>query len=699
MRVDADMSPTLRHVLDDTEARLFVGRAREMERLAELLRAARRRPAVVYVHGPSGIGKSALLRAFRRHAATGGVPTVYVDASTLEPTPEALLLELSRRLSGDGVADVATHPHHVVGAIQHAVGQGELLLLVDGYDAVVGRDGWLRRDVFQPLGGGVCLVLAGRRHPADLWPDDPSWLATLVHLDLGPLTEDEARQLLQRMGLVHPPGLRHCVAVADGRPALLGLAVVVWLQRLRHIEDPTFGTLAEDRHRMDAAVLERFVHPNSRRLAWRAGVGNSDVDRLVAAACILRSFDRQSLAAIVGPQAVTTAWAQLQALPIVEAVQGGARYVVVPGTREALAGVVRRQRPWAERLWRRRAFEYHVQRVAQGTSRPLDAWPEMMHLVRGERDDPGGAEGLDGRPEGPLGAGIWRRGVSAAELADLEAGWGRAAQAAGLTVGEPALAALSRLLRSCPDAVLQARDPSGHLLGFGLLAPLDSAAAQALTALPFPVAAPSRGARDGVHLVLQLALAEPDPGLSLALRAALCDGLCAPEPASEVAAALPGPARLGLRPLAPGAAPTGPGILETHTLSLAFPDFLEWLRALMQVPPEQLPPASERLATARDALQVLHDERRLAATALGRFYAAEGRLPPGTSLRTLILDALASADLDVSGFSGRDILTLYYVERVGTHEAVAERLSLPRTTYFRYHREALARLGDALFQL
>ncbi|WP_169101960.1 sigma factor-like helix-turn-helix DNA-binding protein [Sulfobacillus harzensis] len=46
---------------------------------------------------------------------------------------------------------------------------------------------------------------------------------------------------------------------------------------------------------------------------------------------------------------------------------------------------------------------------------------------------------------------------------------------------------------------------------------------------------------------------------------------------------------------------------------------------------------------------------------------------------------------------GKTVLVLYYLDRRGTHEELAEVLHVSRATYFRNHRQALERLAHAVF--
>src|SRR3954465_11092917 len=73
----------------------LVGRAGEFERLVSGL--GEDGPAVMFVHGAPGVGKSALLAALAAHAAAAGAHVASIECRDVEPTPSAFLAELGRR--------------------------------------------------------------------------------------------------------------------------------------------------------------------------------------------------------------------------------------------------------------------------------------------------------------------------------------------------------------------------------------------------------------------------------------------------------------------------------------------------------------------------------------------------------------------------------------------------------------------------
>src|SRR5690606_8494575 len=121
--------------LRDIRLRRFVGRAAELELLRSALDAGPPPFSVLYVHGPGGIGKTALLVRFAEHAVATGRTVIHLDARTLEVSPPGL-----RAAVGD-------------------VRPGALLLF-DTYEMLAGLDDWLRESYLPSLPADVIVVIA-----------------------------------------------------------------------------------------------------------------------------------------------------------------------------------------------------------------------------------------------------------------------------------------------------------------------------------------------------------------------------------------------------------------------------------------------------------------------------------------------------------------------------------------------------------
>src|SRR3954469_12819316 len=117
----------------------LVGREGEFERLVSGI--GEDGPAVMFVHGAAGVGKSALLAALAAHAAPAGSHAPSIECRAGEPTPSAFLDELGR---------LSALP---------AAGRRPLLIMLDTYEHFRLIDAWLREEFAPGLGAGVKLLL------------------------------------------------------------------------------------------------------------------------------------------------------------------------------------------------------------------------------------------------------------------------------------------------------------------------------------------------------------------------------------------------------------------------------------------------------------------------------------------------------------------------------------------------------------
>lgn len=129
---------------------LFVGRDRERARFEEALGADRLPFHVLYLHGPGGVGKTALLREFQHLARQAGIPAAYLDARNLDASPEAVREAIERADLPDARA----------------------VLLLDTYEALHALDDWLRDELLPTASDEWLVVLAGRYAPSAGWRGD-----------------------------------------------------------------------------------------------------------------------------------------------------------------------------------------------------------------------------------------------------------------------------------------------------------------------------------------------------------------------------------------------------------------------------------------------------------------------------------------------------------------------------------------------
>lgn len=179
----------------------FVGRAAELTRFRELL-ADLDEPRVVYVHGPGGVGKTALLHQFAWLAEQAGRRCVWLDGREV---------------------------HSDAGTVLGLLGslEDDLVLLVDG---VEGLDRLLREEVMPRLADEAVVVLAGRDRPSAQWRADPGWRDLVEVMPLGNLAEAEGRKLLLDRG-VAAGDCGPALAFTRGHPLALALVADVAAER------------------------------------------------------------------------------------------------------------------------------------------------------------------------------------------------------------------------------------------------------------------------------------------------------------------------------------------------------------------------------------------------------------------------------------------------------------------------------------
>jgi hypothetical protein len=656
---------TLGQMVDDSEATLFVGREAELATLRQAVETARRRPVAVYLHGPAGVGKSALLRVFARSVQAGGIPTLMLDAASLTRSAEQLGQSIAQQLGLPG--DVYGLSPAVVAAINLRAARDGLVIIVDGYEDLLEQDAWLRGQVFRQLETGVCLILAGRQRAAQLWSRDLGWTRALLEVPLGDLAEAEVGEFFRRCGISNAAVWQEAYGVTGGRPQLLALAAnALMLQP----DAGASGTAGRDGDRLALFLIEHILHPGSRRRAWRAGAGSSDLDNVIAAAAVLPAFDRAELVAMVGRAAVDGAWPTLLSLSTMD--RDARAYRFPTALRRRLAGAVARQRPWAERQWRRTSIDYRIRLLREGRSADdaCAAWHHVSSLARES------AWWAPLNPPAVLGGDVRVRRV------------GRGEEPPGLALLAAGSPAAAHAPEAGPDRWIVAVDASGGAVGYIAIRGPAAHGAGLHVAAPGPARWMDGPPAAEPGALFWLDAAATVPGAFGAMLREACGDLAhhprvvavqpgrwrlpAPEEAASLLAAL-------------GFASAGEADGADRVLNVACRRYADWLAQVTRPRTDVAVAAGDWATAAKEALQALGNPEDLAKTAAARYYAG------------MYGDRRPSADLGDAPPSGRVLLTLYYIEQIGPHEAVAERMNLPRTTYFRCHRQALADLGRSLF--
>ena len=200
-------------MLDARRRRRLVGRQAELELFRTAVASGSSDLAVLYLHGPGGIGKSSLLAAFAEIATEHGATVVRLDGRELAATPGAIRAAMRGvvEVPDDGPISVTSDP---------------LVLLIDSYERLMPVDEWLRERLAPRLPVDAVTVLAGRRPPEPGWRADPAWRDLLRVVSLRNLAPADSRAYLAACG-VDPEHHERLVALTHGHPLGLSLCADV----------------------------------------------------------------------------------------------------------------------------------------------------------------------------------------------------------------------------------------------------------------------------------------------------------------------------------------------------------------------------------------------------------------------------------------------------------------------------------------
>ncbi|NJP31937.1 ATP-binding protein [Micromonospora thermarum] len=202
---------------------VLIGRRAELDLFRSALTAGAGARTIHFVHGPGGIGKSALLRGFAEVARQAQRPVLEIDGRTAPCTPAAF-------------------------SVVAGVGDPSTVLLLDSFERCHRLEDWFWENFLPRLPARTVLAVASRTPPDPRWSLDPGWSRLLNVITLGELEPESAVEVLRAHG---SPDSR---AAGTGNPFLLTTAGEADEDTLlRHLT----GDVPSGRHR---AALEVCAH-------------------------------------------------------------------------------------------------------------------------------------------------------------------------------------------------------------------------------------------------------------------------------------------------------------------------------------------------------------------------------------------------------------------------------------------------------
>ena len=665
--------------------RSFVGRRGERELVAAALAEDPAGFAVLCLHGPGGIGKTALLRRMCLDAEEAGALPVLVDGRAIAPSPSgftaAVATQLGLAADDDPVAALHDGPRP--------------LLVVDTFERCSGLQGWLREEFLPRLPASALTVIAGREPPEDAWRFDPAWQDVLRVVALRNLSPGDAGILLTARGVpeeVHERAL----GFAGGHPLALCLVAEVF----RGGTD-TEALLQRGASDVVRVLLERFVDeaPSARH-------------RTALEVCAhVRVTTESLLRAVLDDPAAGELFGWLRARSFVE--EGSEGLYPHDLARDVLDADLRWRDPDRYAALHRRIREYLVARVHTSDVDRSRPWRDLMFM---HRRNPAFARFISWETE----SSVYEDTLSSA---DLPAVLGMTEAAEG---GESAAVVRYWLDRE-PGAFRAYRRPGSHEpIGFSAWLRLFEAEPADLATDPLVARAWQHVERTGVlrpgeHLgvlrsfIVDGAYHRPSPAMDLVQVRSGVEWTAPGGPAVSVLAIAEGdfwaPQMAYIDHARIAEVPFGPRTysLFAHDWRLSPPG--DWFRMMAErelaegvpeavtghdgPPQRQVLSEPEFEAAVKEALRCWRRPSELGRNPLcrSRLVADAGlRGSPAEVLADLLVEATDTlADDPRDAKLHRAVATTYF-RGVPTQEAAAERLGLPFSTYRRHLSAGVARL-------
>jgi AAA ATPase domain len=467
---DAARSATVGQRLRQARNRWFLGRDGELDLFHAALGAAQPPFTVLYVHGPGGVGKTALLRAFADEARTAGAVTVPLDARQFEPSPPGFIAAV--RAAADLEDD--EDPGVALGARGRRI-----VVVLDTYEMAAPLDEWLRERFLPELPADSIVVLAGREPPAPAWRSEAAWRELLRVVALPNLGPDSSRAYLRAAGVAEALHER-VLAFTHGHPLALSLVVDVLAQEdLAGLAD----FIPEHAPDVVAELLARFV----------VGVPSQLHRRALEVCALARLTTEALLRAALDAGEVHDVFAWLRSLSFIE--QGP--YGMAPHdlARDLLDTDLR----WRDRerygVYQDRIRAHVLDRIRRSTGRVQQR--ALLDLIFVLRSSPFVRQYLEWASFGQTYA-------DALSRHDHEAVVAMAAR----RQGEESAALAAHWLERQPDAFIALRGGDGVLLGYVVYLTLNRASPEDLEADPGTRAAwayalrhgPPRPGEEVIHL-------------------------------------------------------------------------------------------------------------------------------------------------------------------------------------------------------
>ncbi len=173
--------------LDQVRRQRFVGRDHQRAVFQTMLEGSPAAPALLYIYGPGGVGKSTLIDCLVRDARDRGARIIKIDGRTTSAAPHAIVESIRQDIAIP--ADIELFD----GLLEFA----RVALFIDTYEYLNPIDAWIHDELIAALPDNVSTVIAGRMPPPAERRSDAGWSAIAEFVPLRNLDPDDSRRFLE----------------------------------------------------------------------------------------------------------------------------------------------------------------------------------------------------------------------------------------------------------------------------------------------------------------------------------------------------------------------------------------------------------------------------------------------------------------------------------------------------------------------
>jgi DNA-binding winged helix-turn-helix (wHTH) protein len=289
----------------------FIGRHGEKALFDEMLAEKSAAPQLLFLHGPPGIGKTALIQelVYRCRRQSSIVDYAWLSGVASGPLADGLVRALAQALNCPD-APSASFDRVRERLTQQAQARRPLVIFLDDVHALQAADEWIRQELWPALPSHAKLVLAGRRAPSARWRCDPAWNRSACAFELSAFTEEEAREFFAARG--GAPETTSSVSdtmwrLVRGHPLALAIAA-----------DAVLDDEGRERRALKLNVLEHHDVIETLVEWFTDQIDVSANQRVLEAACLFDEISLPMLGMLDDPQAAPAGFEWLTTLPFVE---------------------------------------------------------------------------------------------------------------------------------------------------------------------------------------------------------------------------------------------------------------------------------------------------------------------------------------------------------------------------------------------